>query len=336
MTLKTEKKSSGKWISQSIKLLIAGVLIYWVVRGINFSQLPALLTLRTLWFTLGCAAAIGIQILLTAVRWNILLEAQEIHLPFSRALSLTMQGIFFSLCMPGGAVGGDVVKAAFLVRETRSGQKLNGVTSIFIDRVTGMMALFLLGVVIMSICLKQILNFPPETMWPILILYGISIAGLGAGVALFLQDLLFRIPLTAKLLDFADRICRGRIRPILNSVAVYRKKPEKLAAAFFLSLFLSHPLLILGMILAALGVAGTFSVIPGAVLASVTGSIAAAVPVTPGGLGTRDKITQLILEMKGMDFTDASMTPLLYTLSLIAVSLCGALFFLMDSRSKKE
>ena len=65
------------------------------------------------------------------------------------------------------------------------------------------------------------------------------------------------------------------------------------------------------------------------------GSTAAAIPVTPGGLGTRDKITQLVLESLGVGANASGFAPLLYTLAMIAVSLTGVFFFLSDSWLRK-
>ena len=73
-----------------------------------------------------------------------------------------------------------------------------------------------------------------------------------------------------------------------------------------------------------------------AAFASLLGSTAAAIPVTPGGLGTRDKITQLVLESLGVGTNASGFAPLLYTLAMIAVSLTGAFFFLADSWFRKH
>ena len=331
-----KKQFLRKWIVQICKLLLAGVLIYWVVYDIDFTHLNQIASGRIVVFTVLGGLMIGIQLVLCAVRWQILLRIQRIEVPFLRALSLSMQGTFFSLCMPGGAVGGDVVKAAFLLRETGKGQKLHGVTSIFIDRVIGMLALFFLAVIAVTTAFQEVSAFPAEVKYPVFILYLLCIAGLLAGAALFFQDLIFRISFTRKCLDSADRIARGRIRPVLNSVAAYRKDPRRLAAAFLLSLLVMHPLLVAGLVLIVFGITGTFSHTAAAVLASFLGSSAAAIPVTPGGLGVRDKITQLVLESLGLAPDPAGLAPVLYTLALVAVSLTGVFFFLFDFWFRKN
>ena len=247
-----------------------------------------------------------------------------------------MQGTFFSLCMPGGAVGGDVVKAAFLVKETQKGKRLHGVTSIFIDRVIGMLALFFLVAAAGTFAMKEVLTFQPEVKYPVLILYLLCLAGLAAGLALFLQDVIFRIPFARTCLDFIDRMAKGRITPVLDSVKACRKDPGRLFAAFLLSVLAMHPLLVAGLVLIVTGITGTTAHTGGTVLASLLGGTAAAIPVTPGGLGTRDKITQLVLEAQGIDSTGAGFAALLYTLALVLVSMTGVFFFLFDSWIRKS
>ena len=332
-----EKKRNWKsWIIQFLKLILAGILICWVVRGIDFTHLNQAASCRVMAFTILAGIAIGAQLILCAVRWQMLLRIQQIEIPFLRALSLSMQGTFFSLCMPGGAVGGDVIKAAFLLRETQKGKKLHGVTSIFIDRVIGMLALFFLVAAAVSFAMKRVLAFPPEVKYPVIILYLLCLAGLAAGAALFLQDIIFRIPLARKCLEFADRLAKGRIKPVLESVECCRKAPGRLFATFLLSVLVMHPLLVLGLVLIVTGVTGTTAHTGGTILASLLGSTAAAIPITPGGLGTRDKITQMVLESQGISSTGASFAPLLYTLALVLVSMTGVFFFLFDSWFRKS
>src|SRR5262249_57910869 len=66
-------------------------------------------------FLLACGLTLG-GLLLTFVRWYILVRA--VNLPFTlvNALRLGLVGYFMSTFLPG-AVGGDIIKAAFIARE---------------------------------------------------------------------------------------------------------------------------------------------------------------------------------------------------------------------------
>ena len=52
-----------------------------------------------------------------AVRWNILLKVQKIHLSMSRVSGLFLIGMFYNQFLPGGT-GGDIIKSYLLLKET--------------------------------------------------------------------------------------------------------------------------------------------------------------------------------------------------------------------------
>lgn len=326
----------NKYVSLFLRMLVACLLLWWVIRGMDFSRMGHL-TMRGLLFSFGAAfLCITVQITLTAWRWRMLLAGQEISISFYRCLSLTFQGTMFSLFMPGGAVGGDLLKAAFLARETKEGRKLEGVTTIFIDRVVGMLGLFSLVLVIAAFCFPAILRFEPSVRMLVLILLLVCVAGLVAGLGLFLQDILFRFKPLAFCLGKADGLAKGRISRILTSVEVCRKEGWILFRTFLMSLLVIHPLLLAGVYLIMAGISGH---LPGpgvSLLAGALGNTASVVPVTPGGLGTRDKVTEVVLNAFGTDPGISSLTPILYSTATICAALLGVFFFLFDSIRKKK
>jgi len=76
-----------------------------------------------------------VVITVTAWRWNLLLRAQGIEIPYMLAVRLTFVGLFFSAVMPGGT-GGDLAKAYYVLRWGK--KRAAAVTTIFLDRVIGM------------------------------------------------------------------------------------------------------------------------------------------------------------------------------------------------------
>ena len=90
-------------------------------------------------------AAFGIflaALLLSFVRWFTLVRALGLPFRLRDALRLGFIGNVFNLVIPG-AVGGDVIKAAFLCRE--QARKTQAVASMFIDRALGLLGLFVLA-----------------------------------------------------------------------------------------------------------------------------------------------------------------------------------------------
>lgn len=94
-------------------------------------------------FALAFAAHLT-AVAITFHRWFLLVRAVELPIAFRDALRLGFIGNVFNLVIPG-AVGGDVIKAAFFCREQGEGKKTRAISSVVIDRVLGLMGLFLLG-----------------------------------------------------------------------------------------------------------------------------------------------------------------------------------------------
>jgi glycosyltransferase 2 family protein len=92
--------------------------------------------------------AIGLGLYLTALmvtfaRWQQLVLAQGLTFSFRDAVRLGFIGNVFNLVIPG-AVGGDVIKAAFLCR-MQPEKKPQAVASMVLDRILGLLGLFTLA-----------------------------------------------------------------------------------------------------------------------------------------------------------------------------------------------
>ena len=95
------------------------------------------------------AVAFGLYfsgVLLAYLRWYLLVRALALPLGLLESVRLGLIGTLFNLVIPG-AVGGDFVKAAYFLR-TIPGKKTQGGASVAIDRVMGLLGLFILSVAV--------------------------------------------------------------------------------------------------------------------------------------------------------------------------------------------
>ena len=81
--------------------------------------------------------------MLTFARWHQLVRAQGLTFSLRDAVRLGFIGNVFNLVIPG-AVGGDVIKAAFLCR-MQPDKKPQAVASMVLDRILGLLGLFIAG-----------------------------------------------------------------------------------------------------------------------------------------------------------------------------------------------
>jgi uncharacterized protein (TIRG00374 family) len=78
------------------------------------------------------------SVLLTFVRWYVLVRAQDMPFSLKNAMRLGLIGYFVSTFLPG-SVGGDVIKAAFLARQ--QSRRAVAVATVLLDRVIGLVGL---------------------------------------------------------------------------------------------------------------------------------------------------------------------------------------------------
>jgi uncharacterized membrane protein YbhN (UPF0104 family) len=122
--------------------IIALVLLGMAVAS-NRTQIQGVLSREIDLRLLGLAFGVYLcALLLTFVRWYVLVRALDLPFRLRDAMRLGFIGNVFNLVIPG-AVGGDVIKAAFLCRE--QDRKTQAVASMVIDRALGLLGLFLLA-----------------------------------------------------------------------------------------------------------------------------------------------------------------------------------------------
>lgn len=127
-----------------LRLLVVVALVGYVVSGTDMTQILEIA--QRLWanwyLAVAALAMLTLQVPLSAFRWRMLLDVQDVHITFGESLRLTYVGLFFNNWMPG-ATGGDFVKAFYIAQNTH--KKTEAVTVVFLDRVIGLVAMCMLG-----------------------------------------------------------------------------------------------------------------------------------------------------------------------------------------------
>jgi uncharacterized protein (TIRG00374 family) len=119
------------------------------LRKVDWGALGAVFTrLHPGWALAGWALT-SLLIAGLALRWQIFLREQEIELPFPTIFSLTWAGQFFNSFLPG-STGGDVVKIYQVCRLVPD-RKAAAAATVFVDRLSALLALLVLAVIAMII-----------------------------------------------------------------------------------------------------------------------------------------------------------------------------------------
>ena len=232
--------------------------------------------------------------------------------------------------MPG-AVGGDLVKVLYVIRDNKEKGKTPAIMSIFLDRLIGLQGLFLIGLFTAILNIDQFINHPS------LLIIVASLAGVSIAILLFFIAALYNYKDNR---DPFRRILRSEIpgfsalRKIYENLRTYRD--HKLL--IFKCLGISIILQCLGLLVFLFITTAIINPDPSKYLtiASIfpAGMFTIALPIAPGGLGVGhvafDRLFDLIGLQQGASIFNV------FLLSQMALNLIGSIPYLSLKKNESE
>lgn len=275
----------------------------------------------------------GSILTLSTWRWQKLLRVQGIELGFMPTLRLTMIGHFFNLAIPG-AVGGDLVKMAYISRQT-PGKRTESIFSIVADRIMGMLGLFIVASAAVLFSLRFLVSLGPEQR-PIQIAAFTVGLGSAAGafglVAVEYHQKLLSLTWVRKLFDFFEPKVPNRLTEVAQRVVTaldtYRRNRKVMLQVISLSVAV-HCLLALNLFLVGKSLHEDATSLGSYFLTAQVANAIAAIPITPAGVGPRDYVAKSFFEQMGMNPEKIGAIPVTLTLIIIFWGLVGAVVFVM-------
>lgn len=273
-------KKSWKWLRWIVAIGAVAYLYYRNQEGINDVWARP----KHWGFLLAALALCGSSTLVTFLRWFLLVRGLNFVFRVGDAMRLGFIGLLFNYVGPG-SVGGDLFKAAFLARQQTS-RRTVAVATILLDRVLGLLALFLVGALtILPSLIRR--GFPTNANQKriAISLLGVSLAGV-IGLGLMMWPRFTRSWFVLKLthLPFVGKMAGE----LIHGIELYQSQPRIILSSMILSI-IGHGGLIAGFYCGALAVlpwaptlAQHFSFMPIAELIGVL------VP-TPAGIGGLEK-----------------------------------------------
>jgi uncharacterized protein (TIRG00374 family) len=270
---------------------------------------------------LGGASCFGICLLLCCVRWKWILDSRDMALPFRRVLALYFTGHFFNSFL-FGSTGGDVIKAWFVAKEVHH-KRTEAVTTIALDRIIGVLALILLTVTVMLIRIRFYLSYAVTRMALVF-----NLALLGAAVVFlviaFGRDWLENWSWFKRL---EERTVLGKI--VSRSYETVRgciNHPALLAKTLVLSLA-NHLALVVCSYLLAVSIGAKLAFWDALTLLPVMNTVAA-LPIAPGGIGTRETAAKFLLGTVGVTESHAVAISLLTYGAVLGWSIIGGVVYM--------
>jgi uncharacterized membrane protein YbhN (UPF0104 family) len=178
-------------VSNLLKAGISVAALAWVLAKIPFDEVWQGVRGADLRWLLVVFLMMVVSLVVRAARWLMLLRGLGAAVPFGRLVELYFVGSFFNSFLPSG-FGGDAVRAAEVTRDVEPGI---GVGAVIVDRLTGLLVLFVMALVALPFSAASV---PQRVLVPIAAVAGMGLVG---GVILLHGGLLRRLgPLLERLL----------------------------------------------------------------------------------------------------------------------------------------
>ncbi len=338
-----EKSTSKvrKYLMLAIKTLLALGIVLWMIKG-NYANFKEGIKVFNYYWLLPAFVIYFSHLYFSGWRWYKLAKMLNVKMSKAEALAVNFQGYFWSLIIPGGAIGGDVAKVAIISRRQPVGSKAEGVLSILMDRMIGMVALFALTLVLIVISLPQLMAVEKigslelsESVKVIMITVValLCLGGIVAMLMLFFHRQLQRLNIVAKLFQLGNRYSHGMIDRMTSALDLYAKNYKQLCFLTLFSVLFIHIMTVGAVICVICGLGISNIPYQGVLTAVMIGNIVGLIPFTISGIGLRD-VTMLTLLLAAGMAGDAVIVPVIYSMIVIGANVFCAIFFIFDKGSK--
>jgi hypothetical protein len=273
-------------------------------------------------FALGFVFCL-VATVLTFVRWYLLVRALELPFTLRDAVRLGFLGLVFNMVIPG-AVGGDVVKAAFLCREQT--KKTQAIASMLIDRVVGLLGLFSLASIAGILAWSTV---GPQVHRLIVLVWVVLAVGFAGLTTVF----------TPALFALVGRLVAGRryLGPILAELHVmasaYRKRMGTLAAGLIMSVGI-HSLCVLGFYAVSRALFPHVSSLAQHFLMFPLVLFTTAVPLPFGALGLSEEVSAQLFRL--VHQPSGAVTMMAFRVLLLGVVGVGFAVYLFNQRQARR
>lgn len=294
---------TGKAAKLLLKIAVSCGLLGWVLSKLPWSELVSQVTgLDARWF-LAALFLLGCSTGLSTIRWHFLLAVQGIRLSLGRLFRLQMIGQFFNSFMLG-STGGDVVLIYYAAGQAPA-NRTGAAVSVLADRLLGLAGLTWWVVAVVPFLPRRAeatVDLAASAVW----VAGIAVVGLGTAACLLFT------PAGRRWSHRLPGYSRAGLHRVQEALGLHRGQPALLGASLLLAIAIPLAIVAAGWCLAraqglAMPYASLLGVLPLVLLVS-------SVPVSIGGLGTREGVVALLFPAYGLVEPAATATAVAFSL----------------------
>ena len=308
----------------AIKLAVSVALLGWLFSRVDMTALWATARRASPSWMAIAFAIYAFNVLLSIWRWWLLVEAQELDVPFAQLTASMLVALFFNNFLPSN-IGGDVIRIGDTAKA--AGSKTLATTIVLVDRTMGMMGLVLVaacGATMVASAAGHVrLPIWPSWLWAGFLAgaaVGVPMIWSPAGVGRLLQ------PLTVVHPEWVG----VRIDNVTTTLERFRNRPGALASCFGGAVLVQMASVAFHFaIVHALGIQiGAFDLAVAVPLAGVLQML----PVSVNGFGVREAAFCFYFNRIGLPCEQAILLSLSATALVMLFSLTGAAVYVARGR----
>ena len=209
----------------TLKIVVSAGLLYFLLAQVDLARLAQQARSASPAWLAGALALYLVMILISAWRWNLLLRAQHVEVPFGLLTNSFLVATFFNNFLPSN-IGGDVIRIGDTARRARS--KTLATTVVLVDRGVGLIGLVFVAAVGATLAARS--NGPIGPIGPALLWAALAIGLAVAVPVLLLPQTVRRLlqPLRALHQEWVGE----RIEKLVAALGKFRDAPQTLLACF--------------------------------------------------------------------------------------------------------
>lgn len=309
MAERSRERRDGWW-KTALRILVSAGLLAYVVALIDVRAVVAAAAGARVDLLLAMVAVAGVERVVAAWRWYILLEPGDPAIGFLPVLRLVLVSSFAGYAVPG-TVGVEAVRVYGVARRTNVG---HAVSSVLVERVLALFALLLL-------VMLALLLAPGTPGVPVGGIVGLGMVGILVGWLVVMRPGPRRWTL-ALLPGRRLAPLREKIRETHGALDGYRRQPRLV----WVSLAAAVPFQLLRVVMAAIGAwaLGAETGLVAFLLVVPVVGLLTVLPITVGGLGVQEVGFVYMLGRAGMAPESALALSLLLHLMVLVAIIPGA------------
>lgn len=303
------------------KLLFSAAVIYVIISKVDWNKVSQNLIK-------GDYALLLIALLLNLIeraeltlKWNILIKVKKVYISFLNLFNINLIGAFVGMFLPS-SLGTDIVRGYYLTKNNLD--KSTSITTVFIDRVLGILSLILLGSISLFLA-KDLVN----NINPYLFLFGI--------VILIFLIYFFQREKTLELIkEYSKKIKFKKLSNALvklqESIFAYKNYPMALTKSFILS-FAVQITRVLTYYIIALAFNIDFPFVYFLFFIPII-MLVIMLPISIGGLGLKEGTFIAFFSLVGMSVENATIISFTNTIVNTIITLFGGVIYLFYKPQK--